>query len=66
MLEENQELNCKKSRKRGSLVIGITLLILGVIFLLDNLGIVDMLVLWPLLFIGIGFGLIIKYFWNKN
>jgi len=51
-----------KTRRRGSLVVGITLLILGLLLLLDNLGLIDMVILWPLLLIGIGLALVIKYF----
>lgn len=50
----------KKSRK--GLVSGITLLMIGLVFLLDNLGLVDVSILWPVIPIGIGMGLMIKYF----
>ncbi|MFA5880466.1 MAG: DUF5668 domain-containing protein [Candidatus Margulisiibacteriota bacterium] len=53
-----------KGRRSGSLVIGVTLFILGFLFLLDNFGLIDSAILWPLLLIGIGLALIIKYFFN--
>lgn len=47
---------------RGGLVSGITLLIIGMVFLLDNLGLLDISMGWPLIPISIGIGLIMRYF----
>ena len=37
-----------------------TLFTIGLVFLLDNLGLVDVSILWPIIPIGIGLGLMIK------
>ena len=52
----------RKSRK--GLVSGVTLFTIGLVFLLDNLGLIDVSILWPFIPIGIGVGLTIKYFLN--
>ncbi len=47
---------------KGGLVSGLTLLTLGLVFLLDNFGLVDLSVMWPMIPIGIGVGLILRYY----
>ncbi|MGE4169226.1 MAG: DUF5668 domain-containing protein [Candidatus Margulisiibacteriota bacterium] len=46
--------------KRG-LVSGILLICIGLVFLLDNLQIADASVVWPIIPIGIGVGMLIRY-----
>lgn len=51
---------------KGGLVSGITLLMIGLVFLLDNLGVVDISLAWPIIPIGIGIGMMIRYFMSKK
>ena len=45
----------------GSLIAGMVFIILGVLFLLDNLGVfeVSFAVVWPIVLIGIGLALLL-------
>jgi len=47
---------------KGGLVSGTTLVSLGLIFLLDNLNIVDISLIWPIVPIGMGIALILRYY----
>jgi len=51
---------------KGGLVSGITLLTIGLVFLLDNLGLVDISLTWPIIPIGIGIGMMIRYFLSRK
>ncbi len=51
--------------RKGGLVSGITLLTLGLVFLADNLGLMDMSVSWPLVMAGVGLALLIRYFRSR-
>jgi hypothetical protein len=46
---------------KGGLVTGITIFSVGLVFLMDNLGIVDISILWPLIPMALGVGMLIKY-----
>lgn len=45
----------------GSLIAGLVFIILGVLFLLDNLGVfeVSFAVIWPIVLIGVGLALLL-------
>ncbi|MBT5856552.1 hypothetical protein HOH87_07980 [bacterium] len=45
---------------RGGFVLGVALMMIGVVFLLDNLGVVDLVKAWPIVFIGVGVALLLK------
>ncbi len=49
---------------QGGLVSGLTLLTIGLVFLLDNFGLVDLSIMWPIIPIGIGIGLILRYYFS--
>jgi hypothetical protein len=49
-------------RRRGGLVPGMTLLAIGLVFMLANLDLVDISVMWPLVPIFIGVAMILRYF----
>ncbi|MFT5171571.1 MAG: hypothetical protein ACI9BD_001348 [Candidatus Marinamargulisbacteria bacterium] len=52
---------------KGGLVSGVTLLMIGLVFLCDNLGIVDVSLIWPIIPIGIGLSMIVHYwFYDKK
>ena len=51
---------------KGGLVSGITLFLLGLVFLLDNLGLFDVSLIWPIIPIGVGLSMIIHYFLHHN
>ncbi len=50
------------SSYKGGLVTGITVFSIGLVFLLDNLGIVDISIVWPVIPLSLGLGLLIKHF----
>ncbi len=49
-------------RFKGGLISGTTLILLGMVFLLDNLSIIDSSIIWPVVPIGIGVAMIIRYY----
>jgi len=49
-------------KSKSGLISGTILITLGLAFLLDNLGVVDVSVIWPIIPLGIGFSLLIKHF----
>lgn len=49
-------------RFKGGLISGITLLLIGIVLLLDNLSIIDSSIVWPIVPIGIGLGMIVRYY----
>ena len=56
----------KEKDQGGLLVSGVTVFMIGVVLLLDNLGIMDTAILFPLVPIGIGLSLIIWHFSRKK
>jgi len=55
-----------KRKPRSGLVSGIALFTIGLVFLLDNLGYIDIALIWPLIFIGIGLGMIVQQYFNNK
>jgi hypothetical protein len=55
-----------KKGKRGGLVSGITLFTIGLVFLLDNLGFIDVSIVWPIILIGIGLAITIQHYLNRK
>ena len=51
-----------KSGFRGSLVTGVAMLTIGLVFLMDNLGLMDVAIIWPIIPIGIGLAMVIMHF----
>lgn len=49
-----------KESHSGSLIGGLILLVLGILFLLENLDVLEFVEAWPLILVIIGVGLIIK------
>ncbi len=56
----------QNSQFKGGLVSGITLLTIGLVFLIDNLGLLDVSILWPIIPIGIGIGLMIRHYRGRR
>jgi len=52
----------EKESRNGSLIGGLILIILGILFLFENLDILDFSEAWPLILVIIGVGLIVKSF----
>lgn len=49
-------------RFKGGLISGTTLILIGVVLLLDNLSVIDSSVIWPVVPIGVGLAMIIRYY----
>lgn len=58
-------MNNKQSGYPGGLVAGAGILTVGLIFLFDNLEIIDVAVLWPLIPISIGAAMIVHHYLHK-
>ncbi len=60
----------RKSKKNASLFVGILLVGIGVIFLLENLYLIDIAQIlsdfWPLILVAVGLKIIIKALSEKN
>lgn len=49
-------------RFKGGLISGTTLILIGLVLLLDNLNIIDSSIIWPIVPIGVGAAMIIRYY----
>ena len=58
--EQRQEMNKKDHSKKGGGVAGWILILLGILFLLNNYYVLDFSKFWPLILIGIGIVLILR------
>ncbi len=47
--------------RKGQLIAGLILLILGILFILDQLLILEMRISWPLILVAIGIGLFLSH-----
>ena len=54
------------NQTKGGLVSGVTLIMIGTVFLLDNLGVVDISIIWPVVPIGVGIALLIRHFISRR
>jgi hypothetical protein len=51
---------------KGGLVSGITFFLIGLVFLLNNLGVLDLSFIWPIIPLGIGLAMLIRYFLSNK
>jgi hypothetical protein len=54
-----------KKRRRGSILSGVSLFLIGLVFLLDNLGYIDASLIWPIILVGLGIAMLINNYLKK-